>query len=75
MGVIQSLNERKNNLSVWDIGLIKWSVFCGTIVIVKLIPAILNISIWVFVILTILLVSKPLYVFWFKESVENVGIS
>ena len=43
MELLQNLNERKNRLCVWDIGLIKWSVFYGAIVIVKLILAIVTV--------------------------------
>ena len=60
-------NERVKKLSVWDIGLIKWAVFCATIVVVKLIPSLLDINIWVFVLFLIVFSVKPLYVFWVKK--------
>jgi len=37
------------------------------LIIAKLIPDIMNISIWWFVALLVLCAAKPFYVFWFKE--------
>ncbi len=67
MGMFQYLNERAKKMNIVDI---KLGVFGGmffALVIAKLIPQIMKIHIWWFVVLGILFILKPLYVFYFKK--------
>jgi len=54
-------------MTVWDIGLIKWSVFFFTIIVVKLFPQLLNISYPILIVLAIACSAKPLYKIWIKK--------
>ncbi len=63
----QSLNERVKKMTVVDIGMVKLSVFFFTIIIVKLIPGLLNISHPVLTILVIASAALPLYDLWIKK--------
>ena len=68
MGLINYLNQRVKNLDVFDVKLAQLTAMFFTLIIVKLIPEIMNISIWWFVGLAILSTMKPFYAFWFKAS-------
>ena len=65
--MIKYMNERIMTMKVWDIALIKWSVFFATIIIVKLFPQILNISYPILVILMIACMARPVYKMWIKK--------
>ena len=65
--MVVSLNERIKNMTVVDIGLIKWAVFFFTIIIVKLFPQLLKINYIILAILVIISGARPLYKFWIKE--------
>jgi len=62
--MFEKLNERAKRLTVWDIGFIKWSILFATIIIVKLFPQILKIDFWILIVLMVVCMAKPLYVFW-----------
>ena len=67
MGIYQNFNERVKRMSIVDI---KLGVFGGmffALLIAKLIPKIMDINIWWFVVLGILFILKPLYVFYSKK--------
>lgn len=61
------MNERIRKLSVMDIGLIKWSVFFTSIIIVKLFPRLLNINYAVLFIFMLLCAARPFYKVWIKR--------
>jgi len=61
------MNQRVKNLTVVDIGLVKWSVLFATIIIVKIFPQLLKIDYVVLVALMLICGAKPLYKFWFKK--------
>jgi hypothetical protein len=65
--MLKKMNERIKKLTVIDIGLIKWSVFFATIIIVKVFPQLLNIGYPILVILVLALAAKPLYAIWIKK--------
>lgn len=62
-----SMNDRIKKMTVWDIGLVKWSAFFFAIIIVKLFPQLLHISYPVLIMLVIACGAKPLYKFWIKK--------
>ena len=65
--MFESLNERLKNMTVVDIGLVKWSVFFGTIIIVKLFPQLLKVSFLTLAALMIVCSARPVYKFWIKR--------
>lgn len=67
MALWDSMNKKIRNMTVWDIGWIKWSVFFFTIIIVKLFPQLLNISFPILIVLMIACAAKPLYKIWIKK--------
>ena len=67
MGFWKNMDEKVKRMTVMDIGLVKWSVFFFTIIIVKLFPQLLKINYVVLIILVIACGARPLYKFWIKK--------
>ncbi|MCK4338807.1 MAG: hypothetical protein KAW87_02305 [Candidatus Cloacimonetes bacterium] len=67
MGLIKNMNERVRKLTIFDIKLVQGAAMFIMLIIVKLIPQIMNISIWWFVALAILCGIRPVYVFFIKK--------
>jgi hypothetical protein len=67
MGLLDDMNRRVRRFDIIDIKLAQSCAFFFALVIAKLIPGIMNLSIWWFVVLLALCAIKPVYVFWFKE--------
>ena len=65
--MFKKLNARVKKLSLADIKLLNLAVFFATIVLVKLIPALLELDTWLLVILAIIFLAKPFYSFWLKK--------
>jgi len=67
MRLWEKMNERMKNMTVMDVGLVKWSVFFFTIIIIKLFPQLLKINYVVLIVLVLACGIKPLYKFWIKK--------
>ena len=65
--MFEFINERIKTMTVMDIGLVKLSVFFGTIIIVKLIPSLLSINYIVLIILVLAAAVRPVYKVWIKK--------
>jgi len=65
--MFESWNEKIKKMTVMDIGLVKWSVFFFTIIIVKLFPQLLKINYAVLAVLMLACGARPLYKFWIKK--------
>jgi len=63
----ENMNEKIKKMTVMDIGLVKWSVFFFTIIIVKLFPQLLKINYTVLAVLMLACGARPLYKFWLKK--------
>jgi len=59
MSLFDVINERVKKLTIWDIKFLQIAAIFVALIIVKLIPSILQLSIWWFVILAILAGVKP----------------
>lgn len=59
--------QSTERMTVVDISLVKLSAFCFAIIIVKLFPALLNISYPVLIVLVLALGARPLYKTWFEK--------
>lgn len=67
MGLLEDMDRRVKKFSLIDVKLAQVVAMFLALIIAKLIPDIMDISIWWFVVLLILCTAKPFYVFWFKE--------
>ncbi len=65
--MIKYFNSRVKMLNIFDLKLLQATVIFFAIIIVKLIPRILEIDIWWFVVLLVLCLIKPFYVFFFRK--------
>lgn len=65
--MIRYFNSRVKMLNIFDLKLLQATVMFLAIIIVKLIPRILEIDIWWFVVLLVLCLIKPFYVFFFRK--------
>jgi len=63
----ENMNEKIKKMTVMDIGLVKWSVFFFTIIIVKFFPQLLKINYVVLVVLMLACGARPLYKIWIKK--------
>ncbi|TET61314.1 MAG: hypothetical protein E3J47_05360 [Candidatus Stahlbacteria bacterium] len=67
MKIIQDMNERVRKLNIFDIKLVQGCAMFVVLIIVKLIPQIMTINIWWFVVLLVICAIRPLYVFCIKK--------
>jgi hypothetical protein len=65
--MFEKMNERMKNMTVIDIGLIKWTAFFFAIIIGKLFPQLMNISYPILIVLVMGCGARPLYKFWIKK--------
>ncbi len=59
-------NAKVKKLDWLDVGLIKWSCIAFGVILVMLIPALTEISIWWFIAIAILLAIRPIYRVYIK---------
>jgi hypothetical protein len=67
MGLLEDMDRRVKKFSLIDVKLAQVVAMFLALIIAKLIPDIMDINIWWFVVLLIVCTAKPFYVFWFKE--------
>ena len=67
MGLLEDMNQRVKKFDLVDVKLAQMTAMFIGLIIAKLIPEILNVSIWWFVALLVLCAVRPFYVFWFVE--------
>ena len=65
--MFRRMEEGDKRLEVIDVGLMKWSVFFATIIIVKIFPQLLKIGYSVLTVLVIVFAVRPLYKFLVKK--------
>jgi hypothetical protein len=68
MGILEGLNRKARKFDILDLQLAQGSAIFFALIIAKLIPEILEISIWVFVALLAVCGMKPFYVFWIQNG-------
>lgn len=66
MALFVWMNNRINRFSIIDIKLVQGAAMCVMLIIAKLIPQIMTISIWWFVVLAIVFAIRPMYVMYFR---------
>ena len=67
MGLLEDMNQRVKKFDLLDIKLAQITAMFVGLIIAKLIPDIMNVSIWCFVALLVLCAIRPFYVFWFVK--------
>ena len=67
MALLEDFDRRVKKFDFLDVKLVQVVAMFLALIIAKLVPSIMNISIWWFVALLILFTARPFYVFWFKE--------
>lgn len=65
--MFKKMSEKIKNMTVMDIGLVKFTAFFFAIIIVKLFPQLLKINYAVLIVLVLACSIKPLYKFWIKK--------
>ncbi len=64
MSLYQILDERARSLGIVDIKLAQFAAVFSVLIIVKLVPEILSVSVWWFVVLTVVCSIKPMLTFF-----------
>ncbi len=60
-------NRKVRRLTIVDLKLVQVTSMAGILVVVKLFPEIISLSIWWFVALLVICAIRPFYVFWVEE--------
>ena len=66
MLLIDFFNKKVKRLNIFDIKLIQGAAMALALILAKLIPQIMELSIWWFVALLLLLALRPIYMFYIK---------
>ena len=61
------LNQKVKKFSFFDIKMIQFTTLFGALILAKLVPEILKVNIWWFVVLLVVCLIKPLFVFFKKK--------
>ena len=64
MEIIEDMNMRVKRFSVFDVKLIQATTIFMTLIVVKFIPQVMDINILWFIVLGVIFVIKPFYVFF-----------
>jgi hypothetical protein len=67
MGLLDDMDKRVKKFGIIDVKLAQGAAMFGALIIAKLIPQIMDLSIWWFVVLLIICAIKPACVFLLKE--------
>lgn len=67
MPILEDMTRRVRRFDIFDVKLAQGAAAFFMLIIAKMIPDIMTINIWWFVVLLILCAAKPFYVFWFKQ--------
>ena len=67
MELLEDMNQRVRKFSIIDVKLAQGAAMFFALIIAKLIPDIMDLSIWWFVALLVVCAIRPFYVFWFVE--------
>lgn len=67
MRLINYFNKRLKKLGLFDMWLTKWAALFFGLLLAKLIPQLMDVSVWWYVGLCVLFSIKPIYVFYIKK--------
>jgi hypothetical protein len=66
MRFLENMNQRVKKFGIVDVKLAQGAAMFFALIVAKLIPQIMDFSIWWFIVLLVLCAAKPFCVFWFK---------
>jgi len=66
MKIIDFFNDRVKRLSIFDIKLVQGAAMAVMLILVKIFPDIMTLSVWWFVALMIAFAPRPMYLFFIK---------
>jgi hypothetical protein len=64
MGLLEDINQRVKRFDIVDVKLAQLTAMFGALIIAKLIPEIMDMNIWFFIVLFVVCAIKPFCVFW-----------
>lgn len=67
MGLLEDMNQRVKKFGIVDVKLAQGAAMFFALIIAKLIPQMMDLSIWWFVGLLIVCAIRPFYLFWIKQ--------
>jgi hypothetical protein len=67
MGIFEDMNERVKKMNIFDVKLSQACAILVALIVVKIVPQIMSISIAWFVVLLVLCAIRPLYAFYIKK--------
>ena len=67
MGLISYFNKRVKFFTIWDIKLCQLNAMLVIIILIKLIPQIISLNIWWYVIFLVICAIRPIYAMFFKK--------
>ena len=67
MGLLEDMNQRAKKLGIIDLKLAQGAAMFFALVIAKLLPDIMDLSVWWFAAMLVVCAIRPFYVFWIKE--------
>jgi hypothetical protein len=67
MNLMTCMNDRIKRFTVFDVKLAQGAAMCVILIIVKLIPQIMTMSVWWFVVLAIVFAIRPMYLMFFSK--------
>jgi len=67
MGLLEDMDKRVKKFGIIDVKLAQGAAMFGALIVAKLIPQIMDLSIWWFVLLLVICAIRPACVFWLKE--------
>lgn len=62
--IICYFNDRVKHLTIWDVKLVQGAAMLLAVIIVKLIPPILDVSIWWFAAAAVVIAIRPMWAFF-----------
>ncbi len=65
MGFLENMDQRVKKFGIVDVKLAQGAAMFFALIIAKLVPQIMEVSVWWFVVLLIGCAMRPAYVFWF----------
>lgn len=68
MGLFNWMDERVKRFGIWEMKLSQAAAMCFAFIIAKLVPQIMTVSVWWFVLLAVLCAIRPISVFYRKGS-------
>lgn len=68
MSMIDYWNRKVKKFTIFDVKLAQGAAIAFVLIIVKLFPQIMSLSIWWFVAFAVVCALRPAYAMWFKEG-------